>query len=58
MLADALAAVRAHAGAGPAPHVEVETYTWGVLPDGHRQELTAGIAGELRWAGTEVAAWG
>ncbi len=58
VLAGALAAVRAHAGGGPAPHVEVETYTWGVLPDGHRQDLTTGIADELRWARTEVAAWG
>ncbi|TDC93458.1 sugar phosphate isomerase/epimerase [Saccharopolyspora aridisoli] len=34
-------------------HVEVETYTWSVLPKHQRPrddaELTAGLAGELRW---------
>lgn len=30
------------------PHVEVETYTWTVLPDAG--DLTDGIAAELRWA--------
>jgi sugar phosphate isomerase/epimerase len=34
-------------------HVEVETYTWQVLPAGQRPDgppgLVAGIAGELRW---------
>jgi sugar phosphate isomerase/epimerase len=30
-----------------APHLEVETYTWEVLPDGGRQELTQGFAREL-----------
>ena len=48
-------------------HIEVETYTWGVLPDGQRpggdDGLVAGIAAELSWvsdrlvaAGLEVAA--
>ncbi|WP_447007715.1 metabolite traffic protein EboE [Saccharothrix isguenensis] len=31
------------------PHVEVETYTWTVLP-GPSKDLAAGIAAELRWA--------
>ncbi|HET6425966.1 MAG TPA: metabolite traffic protein EboE [Planctomycetaceae bacterium] len=30
-----------------APHLEVETYTWEVLPGGGRQELTTGFAREL-----------
>ncbi len=32
------------------PHLEVETYTWTVLPPRHRQELADGIAAELAWA--------
>lgn len=36
------------------PHVEVETYTWTVLPARQRQDLADGIADELRWAQTEV----
>jgi hypothetical protein len=31
-----------------APHLEVETYTWEVLPHGGRTELVAGFAQELR----------
>jgi hypothetical protein len=35
-------------------HLEVETYTWSVLPRRHRPgddgELAAGLAAELRWA--------
>ncbi|MDZ4686844.1 MAG: metabolite traffic protein EboE [Planctomycetaceae bacterium] len=31
-----------------APHLEVETYTWEVLPDGGRTELVEGFARELR----------
>lgn len=32
------------------PHLEVETYTWDVLPDEYRREgLVASIARELRW---------
>jgi sugar phosphate isomerase/epimerase len=33
---------------GELPHIEVETYTWSVLPEG--RDLVAGIADELRWA--------
>ncbi|MEU6643910.1 metabolite traffic protein EboE [Saccharomonospora sp. NPDC046836] len=44
------AALAALAAQGPLPHIEVETYTWNVLPAGARQELAAGIADELRWA--------
>jgi sugar phosphate isomerase/epimerase len=40
------------------PHLEVETYTWSVLPPGDRPEndagLVAGIADELRWVTQEV----
>jgi sugar phosphate isomerase/epimerase len=31
------------------PHLEVETYTWDVLPHEHRQELVDSIARELTW---------
>ena len=34
--------------------VEVETYTWNVLPERHRQNLVDGIAAELAWAGEEI----
>lgn len=30
-----------------APHLEVETYTWHVLPDGSKPELVEGLAGEM-----------
>jgi hypothetical protein len=36
------------------PHLEVETYTWSVLPEGERprsdRDLMRGLAEELRWA--------
>jgi sugar phosphate isomerase/epimerase len=39
---------------GPLPHIEVETYTWSVLPEtagnGGDTALIRGIAAELRWA--------
>lgn len=31
-----------------APHLEVETYTWGVLPSGEKPNLVEGISRELR----------
>lgn len=34
--------------------VEVETYTWTVLPKAHRQNLVDGIAAELAWAAGEM----
>ena len=35
---------------GLTPHLEVETYAWGVLPPELRQpDLAAGIAQELAW---------
>jgi hypothetical protein len=41
------------------PHLEVETYTWSVLPEGERprddEGLIAGIAEELRWVQEQVA---
>jgi len=54
---DVLAAAAGALFRGPrslSPHVEVETYTWGVLPPEHRPAddagLVAGIAAELRHA--------
>lgn len=38
---------------GDEAHVDVETYTWSVLPDGV-EDLVEGIAGEVRWAATEL----
>jgi hypothetical protein len=53
VLAAALRALYGGARAG-SPHVEVETYTWGVLPEHARPAddagLVAGIAAELRYA--------
>jgi sugar phosphate isomerase/epimerase len=34
--------------------IEVETYTWDVLPERHRQDLVSGIAAEMRWAEAEL----
>jgi hypothetical protein len=48
VLAAALAAVRS-VPHGDEAHVDVETYTWTVLPD-PVDDLVAGIAGEVRWA--------
>jgi sugar phosphate isomerase/epimerase len=46
------------AAAGGTPHLEVETYTWQVLPPGLRpvdaEGLTAGLAAELRWLEWEL----
>lgn len=54
---DLLAAL---ADADAVPHLEVETYTWGVLPEGVRPAtpaaLTAGLAGELAWLEERLAA--
>lgn len=57
VLRDAVAAVRA-APHGHEAHLDVETYTWAVLPPGSPafpspsavEPLVAGIAAELRWA--------
>jgi sugar phosphate isomerase/epimerase len=42
----------------PLPHLEVETYTWSVLPEGERPSdhasLCAGIAAELAWVAAEL----
>jgi sugar phosphate isomerase/epimerase len=40
-------AVEATARLPYAPHLEVETYTWGVLPDDHKPTLVEGLAAEL-----------
>ncbi|MFF2388307.1 metabolite traffic protein EboE [Agromyces sp. NPDC058104] len=39
--------------AGDEIHLDVETYTWSVLPGG-AGDLAAGIAAELRWAAAEL----
>lgn len=50
VLRTAVAAVRA-APHGDDAHLDVETYTWSVLPEGAATDsLVAGIASELRWA--------
>jgi hypothetical protein len=43
-LIQAIAAIRA---LPYEPHLEVETYTWDVLPDGGRTALVEGLAREL-----------
>jgi sugar phosphate isomerase/epimerase len=56
VLASALAAP------GPLPHLEVETYTWSVLPGAERADtddgLVDGIARELTWTIEQLAALG
>jgi sugar phosphate isomerase/epimerase len=37
-------------------HVEVETYTWSVLPDEARGDLVTGIAAELAWTREQLRA--
>ena len=32
------------------PHLEIETYTWGVLPPELKVDLTESIAREYEWA--------
>ncbi|MER7012763.1 metabolite traffic protein EboE [Saccharopolyspora sp. NPDC000359] len=49
------AGVAALAARGEVPHVEVETYTWDVLPTSRRRDVAAGIASELAWADTALA---
>jgi sugar phosphate isomerase/epimerase len=50
VLRAAVEAVRA-APHGDAAHLDVETYTWSVLPEGAATDsLVAGIAAEVRWA--------
>jgi sugar phosphate isomerase/epimerase len=54
VLRDAVDAVRA-APHGDEAHLDVETYTWAVLPEGAATDsLVAGIAAELRWATTHL----
>ncbi len=61
VLRAALAALLAGPDAG-CDHLDVETYTWGVLPAGRRPstdaELAAGIAAELAFARDELVALG
>lgn len=53
---DYLKTILARQRASPvAPHLEVETYTWGVLPDTDRQgDLAQNIAEEIEWAKREL----
>jgi sugar phosphate isomerase/epimerase len=58
---DALRAALASAPPpGAPPHLEVETYTWSVLPEGERPEgdagLVEGLAREVAWACDALAA--
>jgi hypothetical protein len=39
--------LKAVAGLDYAPHLEVETYTWGVLPEGGRPPLVEGLVAEM-----------
>jgi sugar phosphate isomerase/epimerase len=61
---DELEATLAALVGGPAPltrHLEVETYTWGVLPDGHGGDddgLVDGLAAELAWTRDRLVALG
>ena len=60
---DELEATLAALCGGPAPltrHLEVETYTWGVLPDGPGGDdgLVAGLAAELAWTRDRLVALG
>lgn len=54
VLRAAVAAVR-EVPHGDEAHLDVETYTWSVLPEGAATDsLVAGIAAELRWATTHL----
>ena len=54
VLRTAVAAVR-ETPHGEDAHLDVETYTWSVLPEGAATDsLVAGIAAELRWATTHL----
>jgi sugar phosphate isomerase/epimerase len=60
---DELEATLAALCGGPVPltrHLEVETYTWGVLPDGPGGDdgLVAGLAAELAWTRDRLVALG
>jgi sugar phosphate isomerase/epimerase len=52
------AALQQLAAVGPLPHLEIETYTWGVLPEGERprgdRELMLGIAREVSFVVGEL----
>lgn len=48
-------ALKAVAGLDYAPHLEVETYTWGVFPQGEQPDLVAGLALELAATLQELA---
>jgi hypothetical protein len=46
-----------HRAAPVSPHLEVETYTWSVLPAAYRgDDMTAAIARELAWVRDRLAA--
>ena len=48
-------ALRVVAREGLTKHIEVETYTWDVLPDELRTDRSAAIARELRWVEERLA---
>jgi sugar phosphate isomerase/epimerase len=53
-LVDVLALHREHA---ISPHLEIETYTWGVLPAEHRSDdIAASISREIEWVLWQLAA--
>ncbi len=57
--ADLLAALACVPELRSRPHLEVETYTWHVLPESLRAEgVEAGVARELRWVAAQWAAKG
>src|SRR5207244_11910122 len=59
---DLLALIARVAATRPLPHLEVETYTWNVLPESLRprddQTLVEGIAREIEFAERALAACG
>jgi sugar phosphate isomerase/epimerase len=59
-LAETLRLIAAGAVPGALPHLEVETYTWSVLPDGERpaddEGLIRGLAAEMRFVVDALAA--
>lgn len=60
VLTDTLAALFDPSSGAQTDHVEVETYTWSVLPDAprHDADLIAGIAAELAWTRDRLVAIG
>lgn len=53
--ADTRAALRHAVSAGTTRHLEIETYTWDVLPDGFRRDLVDSVAHEYEWVLDAIA---